>query len=91
MKLEFSLQVFEKMLKIKFHENPSSESRDVPYGLTDKHEEANNRFSEFLQSRLTRDKHPCSQTKSNPPFQQSCNFRPTTFDRPDTGIGHLSC
>jgi len=30
MKLEFSQQMFEKASNIKFHENPSSESRVVP-------------------------------------------------------------
>jgi len=30
MKLEFSRQIFEKYSIIKFHENPSSESRVVP-------------------------------------------------------------
>jgi len=38
-KLEFSLQVFEKYSNIKFHENPSSESRVVPRGQTDKQTE----------------------------------------------------
>ena len=36
MKLEFSGQVFEKYLNIKFHENPSSGSRVVPCGQTDR-------------------------------------------------------
>jgi hypothetical protein len=35
MKAEFSLQIFEKSSKIKFHENPSSGSRVVPAGRTD--------------------------------------------------------
>jgi len=34
MKLEFSRQIFEKFSSIKFHENPSSESRVVPCGRT---------------------------------------------------------
>jgi len=34
MKLEFSGQIFEKYLNIKFHENPSSGSRVVPCGQT---------------------------------------------------------
>ena len=34
MKLELSRQIFEKYSSIKFHENPSSESR-VPCGRTD--------------------------------------------------------
>jgi hypothetical protein len=49
--LEFSLQVFEKRLNNKFHENPSSGSRVVPCERTDKwthrHDEANSRFSKF--------------------------------------------
>ena len=35
MKLEFSQQVFENYSKIKFHENPSSDSWVVPHGQTD--------------------------------------------------------
>jgi len=35
MKLEFSRQIFEKYSNIKFHENPSSVSRVVPYKRTD--------------------------------------------------------
>jgi hypothetical protein len=35
MKLEFSRQSFEKYSNIKFHENPSSGSRDFPRGWTD--------------------------------------------------------
>ena len=35
MKLEFSRHIFEEHSNIKFHENPSSESRSVPCGRTD--------------------------------------------------------
>jgi len=35
MKIEFSRQIFEEYLNIKFHENPSSGSRVVSYGQTD--------------------------------------------------------
>jgi len=35
MKLEFSRQIFGKYSNIKFHENPSSESRVVPCGRAD--------------------------------------------------------
>ena len=35
MKLEFSGQIFEKLLDIKFHENSSSGSLVVPCGQTD--------------------------------------------------------
>jgi hypothetical protein len=35
MKLEFPREIFEKYSNIKFHENPSSGSRVVPYGQTD--------------------------------------------------------
>ena len=37
MKLEFSRQILEKYSNIKFHENPSSESRVVPYERIDRH------------------------------------------------------
>ena len=36
MKIEFSGQIFQKYSNIKFHENPSSENRVVPYGQTDR-------------------------------------------------------
>jgi len=35
MELGFSQQAFEKSSNTKFHENPSSGSRDIPYGPTD--------------------------------------------------------
>jgi hypothetical protein len=49
MKLEFSGQIFEKSLNIKFHENTSIGSR-VRYGRTDWHDEANSHFSQFCES-----------------------------------------
>jgi len=49
MKLEFSGQIFEKCSNIKFHESPSSKSRVVPCGQTDRHAEANSRFSQFYE------------------------------------------
>jgi len=36
MKFEFSQQIFEQYLDIKFHENPSSGSRVVTCGQTDR-------------------------------------------------------
>ena len=36
MRLKFSWQIFEKYSNIKFHENPSSGSRVVPWGRTDR-------------------------------------------------------
>ena len=96
MTLEFSRQIFVKSTNIKFHENPSSGSRVVPYGRTDmtklivafydtwifstdfrkihkyqipwksvqwepscsirtdRHDEANSRFSQFCETRLKR-------------------------------------
>jgi hypothetical protein len=53
MKLEFSRQIFEKYLNIKLHEYPSSGV--VPCGQkdgrTDRHDEANSRFSNFFRTR----------------------------------------
>jgi len=40
MELEFSLRIFEKSSNIKFYEYPSSGSRFVPCGRTDRHDEA---------------------------------------------------
>jgi len=39
MTLEFSRQIFEKYLNIKFYENPSSGSQVVPRGRTNKQTE----------------------------------------------------
>jgi len=52
-KLEFSRQIFDKFSNIKFHENPSSGSRVVPYEQADrgadKQHEANSRPSHFCE------------------------------------------
>ena len=53
MKLEFSRQIFEKYSNIKFHENPYSGNRVVPCGQTDRHDEANSRFTHYLRTRPT--------------------------------------
>jgi len=54
MKLESARQIFEKYTNIKFKENPSSGRRVAPYGRTDRrtdrHDEANSRFSQFCES-----------------------------------------
>ena len=49
MKLEFSQQIFEKFSNIKFHEDPSSESRVV---LCGQHDDAIRRFSQNSKKRL---------------------------------------
>jgi len=49
MKLESSRQIFEKYWNIKFHENPLIVSQAVPYGRTDRHDEATNLFLEFCE------------------------------------------
>ena len=48
-KLQFSRQIFEKYSNDKFYENVFSGSRVVPCGQTDRHDEANNRFSQFCE------------------------------------------
>jgi hypothetical protein len=52
MKLELFRQIFEKYWNIKFHENPSSGSRVVTYGQTERRDVANNRFSQFCERTL---------------------------------------
>ena len=42
-----SREIFEKYSNTKFHENPPSGSRLVRCGRTDRHDEANSRFSQF--------------------------------------------
>jgi len=44
MKLEFSRKIFEKSSNTKFHWNPSSGSRAVPCGRTDRQDVANSSF-----------------------------------------------
>jgi hypothetical protein len=48
-KLEFSWQIFEMSSNIKFHENPSSVSRVVPGGRTDRHDKADDCFSQVCE------------------------------------------
>jgi len=50
MKPEFSQQIVEKELNIKFHENPSSGSRVFVRGQTDGHDEANSAFRNFAKT-----------------------------------------
>jgi len=52
-KREFSRQILEKYSNIKFHENPSNGSRCVPWGRTDRPDEANSRFSQFFERTKT--------------------------------------
>ena len=68
-KFEFSLEIFEKYSKIKLHENPSNGSRVAPcgHGETDRHDEADGRFSLFCEKRLR---------KSGVYKQKSCIFCP---------------
>jgi hypothetical protein len=55
--IKFSQQIFEKSSNIKFHENPSTESRIIPLGQTDRqtggrsdiYDEANGHFSQFFE------------------------------------------
>jgi len=49
MKLEFSGQIFEKYSNAKFHKNPSSGSRILPCGRTDRHDEPESRISRFCE------------------------------------------
>jgi hypothetical protein len=48
-RLEFSPHIFEKHWYNKLHENPSSGSRVVPCGQTDRHDEANGHFSKICE------------------------------------------
>jgi len=55
MKLEFFGQILEMYSDIKFRENPSSGSRVVPCGRTDRqtgHGKATRHFSQFCEKRL---------------------------------------
>ena len=48
-KTDFSRQIFAKSSNIKSHQSPSSGSRVVPCGRTDRHDEAKCRFSQFCE------------------------------------------
>ena len=50
MKLKFARQIFEHYFNIKFRKNLSSVSRVISRGQTDRHDEANSRFSQFCES-----------------------------------------
>jgi hypothetical protein len=52
MKIEFYRQIFDEYSNIVLHENSFSVSRVVPCGRTDRHDEANCRFSQFCKMRL---------------------------------------
>ena len=52
MKLVFSRQIFEKYSYIKPHESRCTENRVVPCEQTDRHDEANSSFSQFLERAL---------------------------------------
>jgi len=56
MKLEYSGQTFEKYSNIEFNENLSSRRRAVPCGRTDRHDEANSRFSLFCERTLKQER-----------------------------------
>jgi hypothetical protein len=51
-KYEFSGRIFEKYSNIKFHEIPSSGSRVVQCGQMDRHDEANNLYSQVCERTL---------------------------------------
>ena len=48
-KLEYSRVYFEKYSKINFHENRCSRRPVVPFGRTDRHDDAKGRFSKFCE------------------------------------------
>jgi hypothetical protein len=52
--LNFFDRLPKKYSGIEFHENPFSGSRVIPYGRTDKHDEANRRFSHFSEGALNK-------------------------------------
>jgi hypothetical protein len=47
---EFYRQILAISPKIKFNENPSNRSRDVPGGRSGRHDESNSRFSQCYES-----------------------------------------
>ena len=57
MKLEFSVEIFEKFSSVNFHENPSIGSQVVWCERRDRHDEANSRFSKFMNAPNSRCTH----------------------------------
>jgi len=49
MKLELFVLIIEKYSNLEFHENPSSGSRTVPCGQTDRHDGANSSFTQLCE------------------------------------------
>jgi len=53
LKIELSEQIFGKCPITKFHENPSNVRRALPCGRTDRHDEANSCFRNFMNTPKT--------------------------------------
>jgi len=76
MKLEFSRQIFEISSNITFHKHPCNGFRVVPrwlVGRTDRHDEANIRFSPFCQH--TREGEMILDTNFNNSIEDPCWIR----------------
>ena len=85
--LTFFLDIFEKCSNTKFHEYPSSESRTVLYGRTDKHEEANCRFSQNLRTRLQAPYHQLAATYTTSSHTYCVRIAATLRDGRQKGRG----
>ena len=81
-KLEFHRQNFETYTNIKFHENPSSESR-VPRrrtdgrtdGQTERHDEANSHFAQFCERAKNDNKYVLYKAENDQSIQQIINLQ----------------
>jgi hypothetical protein len=63
MQFEFSRQIFEEYLNIKFIKNPSCGSRVIPCRRTDRHDTANSRFIAILPKSPKSQRGPSANTK----------------------------
>jgi hypothetical protein len=72
--LLFLLDLNEKYSNVQFHENPSSVSRVVPCGRSDRHDEADSRLLQFCESALKERKKKKEGEKRRATFSSTFKF-----------------
>ena len=87
MKLNLLDRLKKKSSDVKFHENPSSGSRVVPCGRTDRRDEANCHFSQFLRTKPHNRRTSIPSAGSEPAIPTSMRLQSHTLCRTVTRIG----
>jgi hypothetical protein len=85
MNFEFSRHTFEKYSNVKFHENPSSGSRVVPYGRTDRRTDMAKlvvSFRSFTKAPKKRYDYFSATTKAFSVCHHMSGFNPETYTEP---------